>query len=279
MFAPRNVALILIASGLAGGVSGSRTPSQSRITFLAVGQGDCVVIQHRGTVVVYDTGGKTEHFDAGQRLTVPGLRALGVEKIDLLVISHPDADHAGGLVAVSRRFRIGKVVVSAQFRGHEEMTKWLTESRIDPDSVSWLESEGSVSLAGMQLNLTAPPWSPGEPENEASLVMKVKIGPATALLVGDGGLEMEPKLDRTVDWQAQVLQASHHGSKTGTSSEWLSRVRPRFTVISCGRGNFYGHPHAEVVRRIDASGSRLFRTDRDGTVTFLATLNGFEPEG
>jgi|GEM_PF-6423179 len=136
--------------------------SSTRLTFLAVGQGDCAVFQHAGATVLIDAGPLTDTFDAGERIVAPELGRLGVETIDLVLLSHPDSDHVGGLPALARRFPIGRVVIPAVFREHAEMGRVLKEAGIAMDRVSWLRwtaSRGSTAALFSEWGVSRFDWT------------------------------------------------------------------------------------------------------------------------
>ena len=269
----------LIVAGVVGFGLASVEEGVTRLSFVAVGQGDCVVLQHAGRVVMIDAGAKLPDFDAAQRLALPELRKLGVSKIDLLVLTHPDADHVGGLVAMSRRFRIGRIVAAADFLGHEEMSRWLGSAGLSDADVTWLKDSAQAQFGAATLTLLNPGWNRNTVENEGSLIAHISIGKGSAVLTGDAGQMVENRLARTGDWRSQILKAGHHGSQTSTSSTWLAEVRPEWAIISCGRGNTYGHPHSDVMDRLKVAGIKVLRTDRDGTIRFRIGPRGFEPDG
>jgi beta-lactamase superfamily II metal-dependent hydrolase len=194
--------------------------------------------------------------------------------IDLLLITHPDRDHTGGFESISDRFRVGRVGIPSHFRFSEDLAELLEaaeEKRID---VVWIESPSIVSVDGLELILRSA--GPGS-DNDGSLALLVKAGDGRAVMTGDASSASEQELIPMLDWQAEVLVVGHHGSNTSLSSEWLSEVRPRHAVISCGRGNSYGHPHPKVLARLDEKRIETHRTDTDGTVSFRLGSAGFEP--
>lgn len=252
----------------------------TRLTFLAVGQGDCAVFQHAGATVLIDAGPITETFDAGERIVAPELGRLGVETIDLVLLSHPDSDHVGGLPALARRFPIGRVVIPAVFREHPEMLRVLKEARIEPDRVSWLESRLALAVGHYTLRLDAPPpGTPLEDDNDGSMFVHLGGDGSSALFTGDAGFEGELRmLRRSGGWAAQVLKAGHHGSRNSTGMSLLRAATPRFAVFSCGRTNRYGHPSEATLRRVEAFSAVVVRTDREGSVTFVPSPTGFRRE-
>lgn len=248
----------------------------TRLTFLAVGQGDCAVFQHDGKTVLIDAGPRTDSFDAGERIVVPRLREMGVRVLDLVLLSHPDADHVGGLRAVSRRFRIGVVAASSCFRGSDAMRVWLNEARISESSVVWVERRRVVRLGEYRIRLDAPDVPAVANDNDGSLFVRIERGGQAAQFSGDASTEVESlMLSRPGPWASTILKLGHHGSRTSTSEAWLAATTPTWAVVSVGRNNRYGHPNAGVLSLVGQSGAVLVRTDREGTIVFLWTSEGW----
>ena len=261
--------------GLVGmGLEVSRRHMPPQISFLQVGQGDCTVLQTDGYVMVVDAAGKTDGFDAGERLAVPELRRLAVDRIDLLVLTHPDADHVGGLAALTFHFRVGAVAVLAHFQGDLAMLGTLRHAGIDPARVHWVRDPVDLSFGVAQVRLTTAPASLVASDNDGSMLTRVRVGDGTAVLTGDASDAVEHWLHGRPGWQTQLLKAGHHGSRSSTSTEWLVQTSPQWVVFSCGRTNRYGHPTAEALQRASKM-AKVLRTDRDGTLTFRLGEGGF----
>ncbi len=231
--------------------------------FLDVGQGDCVVIVTPSRrVMVYDTGGLAS-LDTGGRVVAPFLRSLGLSVVDVLLLSHYDFDHAGGAPGLLRQLRVKEIVLPLEqataaaeaVRSNIVAAAGGGEITLARQDMGWRWEDGTV------VRLTVP----GEviSGNEASTLAEVFCPYGSLLLTGDLGEEREQALSLG---RYTVLKAGHHGSKNSSSAEFLQQIRPRVTVISCGRGNRYGHPHAEVLERLQAVGSRVLRTDESGCV-------------
>lgn len=258
--------LFVGALGLGGGVyfEGTLHPTGTRVAFLSVGQGDCTVFMSDDWVMLIDAGPRTDGFDSGERLIAPQLRAMGVRKIDCLVITHPDLDHVGGLATVADRFRVGRVVVNAGFRNDPEMLDALGRARFSPSQVSWVSGIWKARMGAFDF-VVAAPTSFLEP-NEGSLFVRADVGEASLLITGDANSDTEATMSGVYDWDVDVLKAGHHGSRFSTSVEWLRLTSPSLVVASCGRGNLYGHPAKRVVDRVRTYGADFLRTDRDGTI-------------
>lgn len=258
----------LFSLGLVGALAQSLFPNpSSAITFVSVSQGDCTVIQDRGMVVVVDVGGRFEDFDVGGRLALPKLRQLGVRSIDLLVLTHPDLDHVGGLKVFARQMTIRRVAAPQVFATDLEFVGWLRQCGIAPESVHWMKPAESMLLPSGKIDFRYV--AGGSSPNEQSLVTTVTLGETVAVLAADIGAETEQALltDGKIP-RADLLKVGHHGSGGSTTIPFLEKVDPKFAIVSCGRRNLYGHPHPLVMGNLKRSGATTYRTDRDGDITF-----------
>lgn len=250
-----------------------------RVSFLSVGQGDCAVIQGAGETILIDDGPRTPHFDAGERLVLPKLRELGVDHIDLILLSHPDLDHIGGTAALLRAYPDARVAISAAFRSDSEMLDHLKMLGIAPARLDWLGPDNVAQLGPLPLRLVCPPFHLGEEENDGSMFVHLGAGREGITFSGDAPQQVEAEMIGRGDWSSAVMKAGHHGSRTATGLPWLHAVHPQWVILSCGRDNSYGHPHRETVDRILSAGAKILRTDRDGDISFELRGNHFERVG
>lgn len=262
---------LMVGLGAAIGWIGPGHPSD--IVFLSVGQGDCTLIRSGGMTIVIDAAAKNEYVDLGERLAVPALRKYGVQKIDLLLLTHPDSDHIGGLSALTKRWKIGAIGIPRHYKGHPSMETAL--KGVHGIEVKWIAPGSFLKSHGLEMELDFAPWRDGLPDNTGSLVVKLRSGKGTAVFMGDADAAAESYLAALGDWQAQILKAGHHGSRTSTSQLWLDEVHPQYFVASCGRNNNFGHPNPEVMNRAKSSGAKTLRTDIDGSVRFVLSPNGY----
>lgn len=231
--------------------------------FLDVGQGDAsVVVTPNGQVVVIDTGG-LHNYDTGRSIVAPFLYSLGKNKIDLLVISHGDNDHAGGAAGLARKIQIDKILLPYEKYSDAERNL-LAETgaaKVITARVGQSFAFGDVQL----VVIAAPPQSAGLARgNDASIVCTVTDGRSRLLYTGDIDEVREGMLHNL--GQYDLLKVAHHGSRYSSSGYFLQQVQPRLAVISSGRGNSYGHPHAETLERLGLTGSKILRTDAFGAV-------------
>jgi competence protein ComEC len=278
------------------------------VSFLDVGQGDAVHIRTpAGKHLLIDGGGsfrftkpgeewrkRRDPFEVGRKVVVPLLMKRGVQQIDLLVVSHLDTDHIGGLRAVLESIPVGMLLWNGSLKPSDDAAELLK-----------LAAELEVPLvaagAGMQAyrpddgtaiqvlwpqaaDASAAMLPIEEDQNERSVVLHVELGERTLLLGGDIGFAAERALLSRLASSASlsppppkpidILKISHHGSRFSTSPEWLSYWRPLEAVASVGRTNTYGHPHPDVLSRVDAAGALLRRTDTDGEVQYRIAGSG-----
>jgi competence protein ComEC len=255
----------------AGGCGTPKAPPL-RATFLDVGQGDsCVLETASGKVCVIDTGGKLQSSgdDMGRRVVVPYLRSRGVGQIDVLILTHPDIDHIGGAEAVLRQFPVAHLLLNtAQANTALEPLKKIAQERgttlhyAQPGQ--WIDLHG-----GTELHLLAPsPALKAEKDNNQSIAVRIVQGKTRLLLTGDAEAEEErDMLKRGMPLQANLLKVGHHGSHTSTIPEFLRAVHPQVAILSAGKGNPFGHPHAEIVERLQKERIEIFRTDQQGAIT------------
>ncbi|WPK13862.1 MBL fold metallo-hydrolase [Lysinibacillus louembei] len=236
---------------------------EMRVHFIDVGQGDSILIQ--------SPSGKTMLIDGGVKgagkMVVDYLREQGVNKLDYVVATHPDADHIGGLIAVLNSISIkhfidsGKVHTSQTF---EEMLTLVSDKNIVysvPEKGDIIDFDKELKTEVIYANENA------SDNNDASIVLKITYGEVSFLLTGDAGVSIEKQL-LNENIQATVLKAGHHGSNTSSSLAFVQAVKPEAIVLSYGQDNKYGHPHAEVIENALAVKSEIYGTAEAGTIVF-----------
>ena len=226
----------------------ARTSDAMTITFLAVGQGDSAIVQlPGGFAMLVDAGGDLRwpaRVDTGVRDVIPALAELGISRLDLVVLTHPHPDHAGGMLSVIDRIPIGQI--------------WMT-AEADPIAVAVREHAGArgvpvreprgTTLGGVRIEVLSR-FERGRSLNDNSIVLRLVHGEVAVLLAGDVEALAESELAQgAAPLQAALLKSPHHGSRTSSTEAFLRRVQPRFTVFPTGAGNSFGFPHADVVAR------------------------------
>lgn len=275
------------------------------ISIIDVGQGDAILIRSAsGKHVLIDGGGavmfrkpgeewrnRRDPFEIGRHVVVPLLRKRGVHAIDLLVISHLDSDHIKGLMAVLRDIPVKRILWNGTMKTSGDAIGLFREAidrRIplyeSSEEGSWIIDEHSrievVGSAEAVKHLSGIPVV--EEQNGYSVIMLLHIYNRSFLFTGDADAKQERALieklslkqsERSSKPNIDVLKIAHHGSKTSTTQEWLNYWRPAMAVISVGRGNIYGHPYPDVLRRLEQEQVEIMRTDRGGEVQFRVDSN------
>lgn len=258
--------LVVAAGHLPDGARGDEVT----IHFLDVGQGDAIAVRTpRGRWVLVDAGPRSfGGGDAGRRVVVPFLRRHGVRALDLVIVSHGDADHLGGVPAVVRALPPALVLEPGQPLGTELYLEHL--ATVDAAGAMWRPARAgdTITVDGVRFAVLHPTrsWLRREVRaNENSVVVQLTFGRFDLLLTGDIGWPAESLLVGAVR-RIEVLKVGHHGSSGSSSAAWLDALRPKVAVVSVGP-NTYGHPARSVLERLTDRGIALFRTDRGGTVT------------
>lgn len=239
------------------------------VYYLDVGQADSQLIRlPDGTNILIDAG---DRGTANQ--IVPYLKNLGVKKIDLLIATHPHADHIGGMANVINGLEIGKIYLprvddsqTPTTKTYENMLKAISDKNL---KMTQAKAGMTVYEAdGAKVEFLAPNSKKYDDLNNYSIVTKLTYGNTSFLFTGDAESESESEIVRNYpdSLACDVLKLGHHGSSTSSSDRFLEIVQPRYAVISCGVDNDYGHPHREIVNKMDDFQVLTYRTDTQGTI-------------
>jgi len=233
------------------------------VHFLDVGQGDSILLQFRDKTMLIDASER----GMGERV-IAYLDERNVERLDVVVATHAHTDHIGGLAGVISAYPVGRFVDAAQ--PHPTATYENLLALVEDLGIPYTAAERGQTVAldpDLEILILNPGAEPIGEVNQDSVVLKVTYKEISYLFVGDAEKPAEKSMmEAGLDLDADVLKVGHHASRYGTSAEFLSAVSPAISVIQVGAGNDYGHPHEEAVERIEATGSRIYRTDLDGTV-------------
>ncbi|MFA6285711.1 MAG: ComEC/Rec2 family competence protein [Parcubacteria group bacterium] len=239
-----------------------------QVVFLDVGQGDSILIQKGMKQILIDGGsnGKTELAELGKYLPYSD------DEIELVIATHPDRDHIGGLVDVARNFKIGKVIATAAEKDTAVFKEWKdireynrieTLGAIKGDEINFYGSKIRIISPGSSVDAAA-----GDANNK-SVVTRFDFGDNSFLFTGDIEAPAEKEIlasGENVD--VDFLKVAHHGSKYSSSEEFLDAASPETAVISVGADNSYGHPHEETLEKLRSRNINILRTDEKGDIKF-----------
>lgn len=240
-----------------------------KIAFLDVGQGDSILIQAPNGQTMLIDGGRA--MSLANEVIIPQLQAWGAKQVDVLIPTHPDADHIGGLVGVLENYPVKLAALTGQVHTTQIYERLLTDIR--DKNIQALKVRTGTPIPfdpAVKIEVLGPDDEAVQDDdnNNASIVIKLTYGSTSFLLTGDAEApENKAILDHGFDVHSTVLKLGHHGSRTSTNEDWLRKVQPQLGIISAGLDNSFGHPHPEVIDALEKLGIQYIRTDEHGTVT------------
>lgn len=253
------------------------------VKMLNVGQGDAILIQTPQQTVLIDTSDLDER-DKLQR----ELNKAGVKTIDKVILTHPHADHIGGMDVVLNEFAVKEVYDNGMPSTSKIYLNYMKKLKAKGIAHKTLKAGDVVDFgSGASFHVFAPTEShqqEGQQKgykhdlNNESIVGKLVFGEFAMMFTGDAEKKEETAIVAGFDTElkAQVLKAGHHGSKSSSSKEFLRAVQPETALISCGAGNDYGHPHKETMKKYKALNLKIFETDKNGTITITTDGKTYE---
>lgn len=243
--------------------------------FVDVGQGDCTIIKTRKNNIIIDGGeGISEKYDYGKNVILQHLLKLGINRIDYMIFSHFDSDHAGGLIYILKNLEVKKIIIGIQLENSEcledviriakekniEIVLVKAGDRIDIENKCFIEIFWPNNNKLIEENAL----------NNNSLVFKFNYKEFNTLFTGDieevAEKEIVKLYENTNLLKSKILKISHHGSKTSTTEEFLNAVSPRIALIGVGKDNNFGHPSINIIERLNLKKIKIYRTDQDGEI-------------
>ncbi len=243
------------------------------ITFINVGQGDGILIHgDNGTKVMVD-GGSTSEKQVAKNCIVPYLKAEGIGTIDYSIITHTDKDHISGILEIlennnSNRIRIKNLVMPDINMKDNTYNELIEKAKLKKINVLYIKKGDTLSLGKTKIKCIYPETTTtASDKNDYCTVLSVKNKTSKILLTGDISKEIEEKIKDNIEENYTVLKVAHHGSNYSSSEKFLKKVNPKYSIISVGKNNSYGHPGNETMERLRKQGGVIYRTDEKGGIT------------
>ncbi len=239
------------------------------ITMLDVGQGDSILVEfpnNKGNILV-DTGGsytedwKKTNYSLAQNVTIPFIKKRGIKKLDYLILTHGDYDHMGEAINLVNNFNVEKVILNCgEFNDLEKkLIKVLNKKKIKYYSC--------IKKLNIDNKLYFLQTKEYDNENDNSNVIYTELNGYKFMFMGDAGVDKEKDiLNKYNISNIDVLKVGHHGSKTSSGKDFINEINPKYSIISVGKNNRYGHPNREVLNNL--GNSKIYRTDNDGSIMF-----------
>jgi len=245
-------------------------PGEVWITAFDVGQGLAVLARTRTRTMLYDAGPAwAADADSGSRVVVPAMRGAGLERLDLLVLSHEDSDHIGGALSVLEMLEV-EAMASSLGVGHP-LRGMVAAPRRCAAGESW-------EWDGVRFAFLTPAWNGSAKRNDQSCVLRIAAEGGAILLTGDIERAAEKALLSSAV-RSDVMLVPHHGSRTSSTPEFIAAVAPRWAIVAAGYRNRFGHPNGEVLERYRSAGVQIARTDLQGSIAVRLSAEGVGVQG
>lgn len=241
--------------------------STLEVHYLDIGQGDCTLIRQGDHAMLIDAGNNSK----GTKVQAY-LENQGIDHLDYVIGTHPDADHIGGLDVIIYKFDCGKVMMPDYSKDTQTYDDVIQAVKSKDYQIAHPKAGEEYTLGEAEVTVVCPVKDNyGSNANDYSIGVRVQFGENSFLFTGDAEEHSEEDMVSSGEnLKADVYKAAHHGSRTANTEDFLKAVDPQYVVISCGEGNTYGHPHAEVLNRLRELGIQIFRTDDQGTIVAVS---------
>ncbi len=240
------------------------------VEFIDVGQADSILILTPNEKTVLIDAGEPEDYEKIKET----IDNYGIDKLDVVIATHPHSDHIGSMQKIIENYDIGRVYMPDKIHTSKTFENLLLAIEKKGLEIDIAEAGGKIDLDNaIDLKFVSPNGS-FEDINNNSAVLKLAYKDTSFLFTGDMETMAEKLIDDNID--VDVLKVGHHGSNTSSSKEFLNRVTPTIAVISVGKDNKYNHPSQDIVDRLNGMGVQVYRTDEKGNITI--TSDGFKME-
>lgn len=237
-----------------------------RVHIIDVGQGDCTVFETASGNIIFDAGTNESEDELRAYLNNNNLKSF-----KYAIFTHPHADHIGGADMVINEFDVENVIIPDVETGTKTFEYFM--DAIEKKSVNTIlaESGKNYSVGNLNIKILAPNSKSYTEDNNYSIVAKAQFGNKTFMLTGDAEEQSEEEIIEKYgisNLKCDFLKVGHHGAANASSEAFINAVRPSIATISCGKGNDYGHPHAETLSKLNTVGATVYRTDELGSIVF-----------
>ena len=241
------------------------------VDFFDVGQGDPIFIETPEYHQIL--------IDGGSDSTV--LEKLGKEmpfwdrEIDLIILTHPEQDHLAGLIEILKRYKVENILWTGVIRDTVEYKEWEKLIEKEKAQIFIVRAGQKIKAQKLDSRILYPFENLAgqilKDSNDTSVVTRLTFGENSFLFTGDVSRSAEKKFtENEINLDSDILKIAHHGSKTANSEDFITKVSPRFAVISVGKDNRYGHPNQEILDVLNKYGIKVLRTDRDGDIKIIS---------
>ena len=244
------------------------------INFIDVGQGDSILI-HNSKNILIDSGGKESNSNDNSIVlnkTIVYLKSLGIKKLDYLILTHGDFDHMGEAITLVNNFKVEKVIFNCG--PYNDLEKELIKV-LDKKKIKYYSCIKELNIDKNKLYFLQT--KEYDNENDNSNVIYTELDGYKFMLMGDASITTEKEILNNYNLpNIDVLKVGHHGSRTSSGKEFINEINPKYSIISVGKNNRYGHPNKEVLDTLDKS--KIYRTDQDGSIMFKIQDNKLKVE-
>lgn len=235
---------------------------EMEVHFINVGQGDSMLIQTPNNKNILIDAGRPEY---GKQV-VKYLKKYGVNKIDLMIATHPDIDHIGGLPYVMKAIKTDKIIDSGKLYTTKTYGRYINQIRKQNIPVTIAKENTKLKLDSKVQMTVLNTYAKGRNNNQSSIALKVTYEEIDFLLMSDIEQKQEKRLSKTYDIRAEIIKVAHHGSKTSSSLAFLQEVNPQVAILTYSKENDYGHPVNRVIENLNKINAHIYSTAAFGNV-------------
>ncbi|MDF2881482.1 MAG: hydrolase [Clostridiaceae bacterium] len=245
------------------------------IHYIDVGQGDSILVQINNINLLIDAGPYEN-----QSNLISYLDRQHIKKLHYIIATHPHDDHIGGMAAIIRKYNIGEFYAPKKTENTKAFENMILELKNKNKKINIAKAGVCINLGNnVHCEMLAPNNSAYEETNNYSAVIKITYGNSKFLFMGDAEKLSEKEiLSKDYDLSSNILKVGHHGSTSSSSNEFLDKVNPEIAVISCGKGNIYGHPNKGTILSLKHRNIQIYRTDIDGNIVVVSNGNSVEKQ-